>query len=190
MRESFGGQSQTTYKYLGPRQEPNNANYHVIECIGGEWGMTKIEPIDGGIRLSILGDWEATEFAYFLYHLEEIKYFDIELNEIGDMWVKEPRQCITQAFKNFIRGLFPPRKTMNYQGMVMKKHGRLYFALCPFHKEKIPSFSVRFDFGQNVNRGIYHCFGCGAGGDLEDFKLPTHDASEEFRKFEIGEVPF
>lgn len=55
--------------------------------------------------------------------------------------------------------------------------GRLK-ALCPFHHEKTPSFTV------NRNRQIYHCFGCGKGGDALDY-LQAHDGmtfAEALRK--------
>lgn len=42
----------------------------------------------------------------------------------------------------------------------LKKTGRNYVGLCPFHQEKTPSFAV------NEERQIFHCFGCGVGGDL------------------------
>ena len=41
----------------------------------------------------------------------------------------------------------------------LKRRGRKYEGLCPFHKEKTPSFHVDPDLG------LYHCFGCGVGGD-------------------------
>jgi len=45
----------------------------------------------------------------------------------------------------------------------LKKTGRNYVGLCPFHHEKTPSFSVSED------KQIFHCFGCGVGGDLVHF---------------------
>jgi len=45
----------------------------------------------------------------------------------------------------------------------LKKHGREYQGLCPFHNEKTPSFTV------NDEKGFYHCFGCGAHGDAIEF---------------------
>lgn len=47
----------------------------------------------------------------------------------------------------------------------LEKKGRNYMGLCPFHTEKTPSFSVQPD------KGYYHCFGCGAGGDVIKFLM-------------------
>ena len=47
--------------------------------------------------------------------------------------------------------------------MTLKRKGRNYFGLCPFHNEKSPSFSVSPD------KQIFHCFGCGVGGDVINF---------------------
>jgi DNA primase len=45
----------------------------------------------------------------------------------------------------------------------LKRVGRRYQGICPFHAEKTPSFSV------NPELGLYHCFGCGVGGDAIQF---------------------
>ena len=45
----------------------------------------------------------------------------------------------------------------------LKKTGRNYTGLCPFHSEKTPSFSV------NETKGLYYCFGCGKGGNVITF---------------------
>ncbi|MGE6629272.1 DNA primase [Bacillus sp. NPDC077027] len=45
----------------------------------------------------------------------------------------------------------------------LRKQGRNYFGLCPFHGENTPSFSVSAD------KQIFHCFGCGAGGNVFSF---------------------
>jgi DNA primase len=46
---------------------------------------------------------------------------------------------------------------------LLKKAGRSWKGLCPFHNERTPSFTVDRD------KGLYHCFGCGAGGDVIHF---------------------
>jgi DNA primase len=47
----------------------------------------------------------------------------------------------------------------------LKKAGRNHIGLCPFHAEKTPSFTV------NDERGLFHCFGCGAGGTVFTFLM-------------------
>jgi len=47
----------------------------------------------------------------------------------------------------------------------LKKRGRNYTGLCPFHQEKTPSFSV------NPEKQIFHCFGCGVGGNVFSFLM-------------------
>jgi len=47
----------------------------------------------------------------------------------------------------------------------LKRSGRHFKALCPFHQERTPSFIV------NTDKQIYHCFGCGAGGNVFGFLM-------------------
>jgi DNA primase len=49
--------------------------------------------------------------------------------------------------------------------VTLKKTGRNYMGLCPFHGEKTPSFTV------NEEKGIFHCFGCRAGGSVFQFLM-------------------
>ena len=71
-------------------------------------------------------------------------------------------------------GLFPPSFIEDLKAQAdivqvvqdyvpLKKAGSSYRGLCPFHSEKTPSFHVHRD------RGFFHCFGCGAGGDALKF---------------------
>lgn len=65
------------------------------------------------------------------------------------------------------------RQLQNYVNIVdiisdyvqLKKKGRNYLGLCPFHKEKTPSFNV------NEEKGLFYCFGCGEGGNVLTFLM-------------------
>ena len=49
--------------------------------------------------------------------------------------------------------------------VALTRKGREFAGLCPFHKEKTPSFTV------NDDKGFFHCFGCGAHGDVIGFEM-------------------
>ena len=53
----------------------------------------------------------------------------------------------------------------------LKKSGKNFMGLCPFHKEKTPSFTV------DTNTQLYHCFGCGEGGDIISFIMKAENLS-------------
>ncbi len=70
-----------------------------------------------------------------------------------------PEEVIDQILRNssiveVIEGYLP-----------LKQTGKYYRALCPFHSEKTPSFTV------NPDRQIFYCFGCGEGGDVFRFLM-------------------
>lgn len=51
------------------------------------------------------------------------------------------------------------------ESVLLKQKGRLYWGNCPFHQEKTPSFKI------DPATGLWHCFGCGAGGDVLGFVM-------------------
>jgi DNA primase len=53
----------------------------------------------------------------------------------------------------------------------LRKRGRNYVGLCPFHTEKDPSFTV------NQERQTFHCFGCKKGGDIFTFWMEYHSST-------------
>lgn len=57
------------------------------------------------------------------------------------------------------------------ESVVLRRAGRYYCGLCPFHAEKTPSFYV------DPQRQIFHCFGCGAGGDVIKFVMQLRGLS-------------
>lgn len=92
------------------------------------------------------------------------------------------------------------------QYVTLKRSGRNFLGLCPFHKEKTPSFSVSPD------KQIFHCFGCGVGGNVVHFiskienisfreslellaeksglELPTINTGEDSKRLELKQKVF
>lgn len=65
--------------------------------------------------------------------------------------------------------------------MQLTKRGRNYFGLCPFHGEQTPSFSV------SIDKQIFHCFGCGAGGNAITFLMDIDNISFQDAVARLGE---
>lgn len=65
--------------------------------------------------------------------------------------------------------------------MQLTKRGRNWFGLCPFHGEQTPSFSVSTD------KQIFHCFGCGAGGNAITFVMDIEGISFPDAVVKLGE---
>ena len=65
----------------------------------------------------------------------------------------------SKDFPDILRSNILPSQLIS-KNVRLKKSGKEYSGLCPFHNEKTPSFTV------NDQKGFYHCFGCGAHGDI------------------------
>ncbi len=63
----------------------------------------------------------------------------------------------------------------------LTKRGRNWFGLCPFHGESTPSFSVTSD------KQIFHCFGCGAGGNVITFLMDIENVSFQEALAKLGQ---
>ncbi len=55
--------------------------------------------------------------------------------------------------------------------VALKKRGKNYVGRCPFHTEKTPSFTV------SAEKQVYHCFGCGKGGNVFTFVMELEKVS-------------
>ncbi|MDZ5761746.1 DNA primase [Candidatus Cyrtobacter comes] len=76
------------------------------------------------------------------------------------------RSCIDRIKSSLSLSSFASEK------LQLKNKGRGQFvALCPFHNEKTPSFTI------DDNKGLYHCFGCNRGGDILSFLMEVDSLS-------------
>jgi DNA primase catalytic core len=75
---------------------------------------------------------------------------------------------VSRAGIERIRSANPIEAVVAERGVSLKKKGQQLIAPCPFHKEKTASFNV------SSAKGLFHCFGCGASGDVIGF-VTKHD---------------
>ena len=78
--------------------------------------------------------------------------------------------AITPQFLDELRQRLDASQVVGRRVKLVRK-GREFSGLCPFHKEKTPSFTV------NDEKSFYHCFGCGAHGDIVRFTMETEGLS-------------
>jgi len=86
---------------------------------------------------------------------------------VGGEWIACPLSAILAVrYRDPVRAEEDePQNVVDVIGayVELKKRGRKYVGLCPFHEEQTPSFTVDPKVGQ------FRCFGCQAGGTVEDF---------------------
>jgi DNA primase len=70
---------------------------------------------------------------------------------------------VTRADLDAIKTANDLTAVVREHGIVLRRRGRTYFGLCPFHREQTASLAV------SREAGLFHCFGCGAGGDVIRF---------------------
>ncbi len=69
----------------------------------------------------------------------------------------------SRNFIDMLKWIVPIETAIQDEGIELFQKGKNLMAFCPFHSEKTPSFQVI------VEKQFFHCFGCGAGGDVIEF---------------------
>ncbi|MCX7805610.1 MAG: DNA primase [Planctomycetota bacterium] len=72
-----------------------------------------------------------------------------------------------EEYKRLIKDANDIVEVVQSYGVALKRSGRNWKGLCPFHREKTPSFNV------NQEGQFFHCFGCGKGGDIISFVMES-----------------
>ncbi len=87
---------------------------------------------------------------------------DPDKPDTGEQQVKEMSRSVSDSVIEDVRSRTDIVPLIS-EDVVLKKKGRNYVGLCPFHGEKTPSFTVSAD------KQIFYCFGCGTGGDVYSY---------------------
>jgi len=85
---------------------------------------------------------------------------------------------VTKKGIETIKGASDLAAVISERGVELKKKGRVLVARCPFHEEKTASFTV------TPSKGLFHCFGCGAAGDVLGF-VTKHDKLSFSRALDV-----
>lgn len=94
---------------------------------------------------------------------EDVSQSQEHSDDVGDSPFPR-RDSFSPQFLDDIRDRVPLSDTIGRRIRLVRR-GREHVSLCPFHNEKTPSFTV------NEDKGFFHCFGCGAHGDVIGFEM-------------------
>src|SRR6266487_3019397 len=142
----------------------------------GETGSRRIDTLVHDLVESSAGAGDIVQSDEIGAAMLELRSFMFERVYLGPHAAAEhqrARAAVRRIFEHLVaRGDSPVEATVEIVAVVegrtrLRKTGSSYKGLCPFHQEKTPSFSVM------PERGTFHCFGCGEGGDAIDFVEKT-----------------
>lgn len=146
----------------------------------------KIDEFDGEIKKLNSKKFKKDKFFFETFILPMIDDYQKQIRKFN--WLK--RKVITYNKAKFekqhidIDSLLKSVDLVDLVGryVELRKNGKEYKGLCPFHDEKTPSFFV------NKEKGVYHCFGCGAKGNairflMEQENLDFEQAIHELKNY-------
>lgn len=100
---------------------------------------------------------------HFVVNISKREYF------AGRIYMEDTKEVFAN-FKEQVRREADIVKIIS-EYVPLKKKGSRYWGCCPFHGEKTPSFAV------DESKGLFHCFGCGVGGDVFSFIMKQENLS-------------
>lgn len=124
---------------------------------------------------------KSCHFSSFLYFCRNLQDF-LQLSRIQYIAYKDGDDYVQRIPEETIEQIRTSNDVVDVisEYVQLTKRGRNWFGLCPFHGEQTPSFSVSQD------KQIFHCFGCGAGGNAITFVMDIDNLSFQEALSKLG----